>query len=281
MENTEFTFPKKRIFLKPITRKGGWLPPNHDGNFMFTGTGAKYVVPSDTHGNLNLVANETELRTLEKAMAVPEGYLSPNKPDKENYWKDFKTNLKLSKDGLRLNLENPNDYKLFIIARSNTDFIAPNWDSRLNKATYRFAMIDEAEETKAKASEADTTADVWIQYGQISTSDVKMKNALKLLNIGTNIKVPKSVTSEFLKSELKKFAEKEPKKFLSILKDEDFTLKADILSAVDSKAISKDGLKYYITGNPDLKMTFDGLVEYLKNPENQDILIELKERINS
>jgi hypothetical protein len=108
-----------------------------------------------------------------------------------------------------------------------------------------------------------------------------MKNALKLLNLSSNIKVPKSASSDFLKAELKKFAEKEPKKFLSVLKDEDFTMKADIISAVDSKVISKDGLKYYITGNPDLKMTFESLVEYLKNPENQDVLIEIKERINS
>jgi hypothetical protein len=281
MEMTEFKFPQKRVSLRPISRKGGWLPANHDGNFMFTNTNANYVVPIDTHGNLRLEATDEELKALEKAFSLPEGSLNPNRPDKDNFWKSFKTSLKLSKEGMTLNLSNPNDYKLYIIAKSNPELIAPDWNSRLDKGTYKFAIVDEADITKAKAEEADVNSEVWTAFGAISTSDTKMRNVLQILNMGSNIKVSKSASSDFLKSELKKFAEKDPRKLLSVVKDPDFTLKADILSAVDVKAITKDGLKYYITGQPDAKMTFDALVEYLKNPENQDILLEIKERIKS
>lgn len=279
MEKTQFKFPEKKVILKPITRKGGWLPQNHDGNFMLTGTNFSLPVPEDPHGNLVLDATQEEIAALEKAMAVPEGYLSPNKPNKDNFWRDFKNQLKLTKDSLTLYLNKPADYRMYIIARSNKDLISPDWDSRLDKATYKFAIVDADDELKAKAVQADITKDVWISYGTISSSPTKMSNALKLLQMSNNVKVPKSATEDFLKSELKKFAENEPKKFLSVTQDPDFTLKADILSAIDAKAISKDGLKYFVTGNPDAKMTFDGLVEYLKNPENQDILLELKSRI--
>lgn len=280
MEKTDFKFPNKKISIRPITRKGGWLPANHDGAFMFTNTKQSFPVPEDTHGNLYVNATPEELAALEKAIGFTSGYLNPNKPKKDNFWCDFKNQLEVSKDGVQLDLSKPNDYVKYIIAKSNRDIIAPDWDSRLNKATYKFAMVDQETELKAKAHEADITKEVWMSYGSVSSSIVKMTNVLKLLLMGSNIKVPKSPTEEFLKTELMKFVENEPKKFLATANDPDFTLKADILSALEVKAISKDGLKYFVTGYPDAKMTFESLVEYLKNPENQDILLEIKSRIS-
>lgn len=278
----KITFPvDKKVSLRPIIRKGGWLPPGHDGAFMLSNTHANLVVLEDSLGALRLNASPEELEALEKACQFKEGFLNPNLPDKENFWRKHKTRITISKEGLTLDLKNPQDYIKYIIAKSNFGFlVAPTWEKRLDKGTYKFALVDQEEELKTKAEEADITKDVWMAYGQISTSKVKMINVLKLLHMGTANKVGKNPNDDFLKTELKKFAENEPKKFITVVNDPDFTVKADILTAVENRAITKDGIKYYITGYPDAKMTFEAMTEYLKNPENQDIYLELKQKIS-
>lgn len=286
MEKTIFKFPKKKIFLKPINRKGGWLPDNHDGAFMFTGTYAKYPVPiSSITQKVVVNASEEELAALEKAMSMPEGFLNPNKPDKENFWmsgggKSKKQPiLRISKDGLELNLEDPNQYLLYIIAKSNKNVIAPSWDKRLDNAEYKFAIVDMDEQLVETASKVDLTKDGWMAYGSISNSLDKMRTALKLLTLDKGLKISKTATESFIKLELEKYLESDTKHFIDVVKDPDLNLKGVVLDAIDKKHITKDGLKYYITGNPDAKMTFENLIEYLKEAENQDILLKLKDQI--
>lgn len=284
-----FTFPNKKVFIKPITRKGGWLPANHDGTFMFSSTIAKYPVPvNDVTNKIALNATSEEIAALEKAMSVPEGYLNPNKPDTENFWKiggrgnrkKMPPMLRLSKDGLELDLSVPDKYMLYVIAKSNKDVIAPSWAERFEKASYKFAIVDLDEQVVENANKIDLTKDAWMAFGSLTNSTQKMKDALRLLILDKPLKLSKSTTESFMKEELEKQLEKDASRFISVVKDPDLSLKGTILDAIDQKHITKDGLKYYITGNPNSKMTFENLVTYLKDPENQDILLQIKDKVS-
>jgi hypothetical protein len=278
----------KKVKVIPIVRKGSWLEQiskSHDGLIMFTGTGATYSVPQTSSGGLVNVlepADESKIDWLISELGVEKNALSPNRKEK-NFWKTEKiTRVKITKDGMTLDLNNPYDYIKFLVLKSNKDLIAPSWDARFDKGTYKFAIVDESYEINQGSKKADVLKDCYIQFGKIDDKESKMKGVIKIYLAETKslVKLPAKTTKEFLKSEINKIIETNPAKFLSIVTDKDFDYKADITEAIDKGYITKIGkAKYQFIDLIDESFTYDELVAYLKNKENSERYIMLKEKI--
>ena len=43
---------EKKVSVRPIYRKGGWVAENHDSAFLNTGSARDYTVPSKARGNV-------------------------------------------------------------------------------------------------------------------------------------------------------------------------------------------------------------------------------------
>jgi hypothetical protein len=276
--------PKNRkLRIDPIFRRGGAMPdvsdnPNHDGRFMYTGTKLRLQAFTDTMGKVAISFEEGEQEYLEKALGLTPGELNPNKPKKTNFWCQPRTIVILDKNGIDINLSSPQDHIKWKIIESAilAGVIAPTYDERLSKP-YKFMVVDGDTELNKNASKTDLVKDAWMSFGAISTSVPKMKNVLKIYNANTKQIVPKDASEKFLKTEINKIIDADPERFIKIVNDPNFALRASIMVAIEEKKIIKEGYKYFLDGEPDDKFTMDELVKYLSDPSNIEKLLKIKE----
>jgi hypothetical protein len=279
----------KKIKVMPIVREGSWLSnitKNHDGIVLFTGTGVTYSVPVTPSGNMVNVLEGESLETikwLERELGLDDNALSPNRQRDKNFWMREKiTRVKLTKDGAVLNLLNPIDYIKYLVLKCNQELIAPSWESRFDKGSYKFALVDNDIEVRESSKKADLMRDCYMEFGKISDSEAKMKGILKIYFTETKSvnKVPTKTTKEFLKGEINKVIDTNPKKFLAIIQDADFGVKADISEAITVGYIEKVGkARYQFKDMIDEQFTYDELVSYLKDKSNSDRYLILKQSI--
>lgn len=279
----------KKIKVMPIVREGSWLSnitKNHDGIVLFTGTGVTYSVPVTSSGTMvNVLVDETPetVKWLENELGLESNALSPNRQSDKNFWMREKiTRVKITKDGLVLNLNNPVDYIKYLVLKCNKELIAPSWDNRFEKGTYKFALVDNDVEIREGSKKAELMKDCYMEFGKISDSEAKMKGVLKIYFVETksNNKVPSKTTKDFLKSEINKVIDTNPKKFLSIIQDVDFSVKADVSEALNVGFIEKVGkAKYQFKDMIDEQFTYDELITYLKDKSNSERYLILKQSI--
>ena len=147
----------KKVKLEPITRQGKWLPPGHDGHFMYTGAKMNVCVPH----NLSSKSLEDPLRDLSEEQVAELAERLSMKPEdfnvykkKDNYWLNFE--FYVDRAGLTIDLSNPVDFLKYKVCLTNKELIAPSWEERFNRGTYRFAIVDEEHEVeKAVVKEQD------------------------------------------------------------------------------------------------------------------------------
>ena len=275
-----------KVKVLPVIREGSWLAQiskNHDGKFMFTGTGATYTVPVYTSGDLYNVFQDIpqeKIDWLENQLGYEKGKLNPYRKI-NNFWKEEKmARVKLTKDGLSLDLSKPSDFIKYLVLKANKDYVAEGWEDRFTKGTYRFVIVDANAETLENSKKADLLKDCYMQFGKIVDNETKMKGVLRIYLTETKspIKVPEKTTKEFLKGEIQKVIETNPAKFLSIVSDKNFAVKADISSALESGYIIKVGkAKYQLKDMIEDTFSYEELISFLNTPENSETYIKLKQ----
>jgi hypothetical protein len=272
----------KKVQVLPIHRKGGFLPENHDGAFMFTGTKMRIAVPynAQTQRLVDPFTNE-ERDWLETNpdLSFQKGDLSVHK--KGGYLKKY--HITLDKSGKILDLSDPHDFITYKILLANKELVAPTYEDRMKKGTYKFMMVDMDHQVQKTAKEAAFMENVWIEFGSIKNSVSKLGGVLKMYNakFSTNLKIPANPSIEFLTSEVKKIIDENPNEFVKIVSDPTFGIKSFIQDANDAGVIVKIGKnKYAFVGEPDDNYTLDELVEILDpNGKNQEKYFKIKKQI--
>ena len=272
-----FKVKKEKLIVKPVMRQRNALitDPNHEAFFLFGTATNTYCLPVDRQGNLvDPFENEEEKEWLESMLDLD---LNHHKR-KENYF--HRHTVKLGKDNRVLDLSNPKDYLDYVILRANKKFIAPDGDSAMKLATYRYMLTREDYESNSRAKTAELEIDAYIALGDLKRDNEAMINFLKIYGK----KVAKESKAEFLISELKAIIDKDPSEFLAIYNDKDSEIKLLISEAVEAGAVHKKGRKYYLPGGDELcgsgdVPTLNVVVEYLKSPANQDLLLSIKARV--
>ena len=285
----------KKVTVRPIRRKAGWVGIEHDSSFLNEGSGREYTVPSKARGNVlvnpcydfvqdkdksiddwQTLANELGLENVRE--------LNPNTPKPNCFWKrKSESTVKLERNGKHLVLKQTRDFIDYLVLRSNSHLIAHTWAERFDDGEYKFALVEEGEEMVDKVSNLEEKKKAYLYLGKIDNSVDKMKDFLYVyyLHKREAKRPPMNATVDFLKNELGKIIETDLKLFLEILDDEDYTLKLLIQRSVETGALLKQKHNYMLPGADNVIGVLDDLIEFLNDARNQDVRMKLMHHVEN
>jgi len=274
-----------RVRVEPVKRSSDWLLPESDSAFMNTGAKIEYVVPNSlrTGALIDPLADLTDEQRdrVAKELGFKDGRdLNVNKP-KDNYW--INRSVILDRNGKYLNLANVSDYIAYKILRSCKDDIAPSFEERYNKGTFKFALVSEDEESKIKTSKVDIKKEAYMLFGKIDGSAKKMANFLWIYYLTDKEakRPPNNPNIEYCKTEIGRIIEEKTGVFLSIMSDPEFETKALIQKAINNGFIHRNGMTFTIFGESSSKNTLEGLIEYLKDERNNNIRLSIISKLET
>jgi hypothetical protein len=281
-EKTTFTLPNRKVQVVPIRRKGGWLPDNHEAAFLFKHAMNGYVVPKDGRtGALvdPLTDEEREFFETKAGLALKREDLSVYKKD-NNYWTNFR--VKMTKDVMLLDLSKPMDYLNYKVLLANEESIAPSAQEKFNKATYKYAIVEEGYQNEEKVASASSKKTAYKHFGKIDSSPSKMRDFLNVYNSTRpgNITVPKNAKTDFLIAEIEKIIETNIKDYLQLAEDKHYDTKLIIQKGLSCRAIERDGLDYKV-GGQHIGRNINEAVAFFENVNNNEEILKVKARIEA
>lgn len=290
-----FYLPNRKVLVKPILKKGEWLPVGHSGQFMYDNSKIELSTPiSGQSGKLVEVLNAKERKFFEENdnLDFNKGDLSAMK-GKGNYWLDKFVRLQKPEDIVKddtvlrvLDLSNPVDYIDYKILLANSSplggMVAPTFEQRYHSATYKIMLVNEEYQTEQRIGNKDKMKKIYKFIDSIDSSKDKMYKFLSIywLNIKSAKQPPKDGTMKFLEAEIEKIIESNPDGIVNIINDKDYELKATIIDARECGEVIFEPHNGFTTaeGEP-MGKTINDVVTFLKDTRNQDTLIKIEAQI--
>ncbi len=274
----------EKVFLRFVPKVDS-LPKGHvlsggkaDGAFM------SICVPilHSTGAYKNILTN-SEKDYLEKALGLDSNALSVYKKE-GNYWDNYKVIIPDVKEGLHLNLADPEDYIKYKVLLANTEIVAPSVKERMDrpKATYLFEIVNENEETYLENARMDATMSSYKEFGKIENDVDTLRVLVELLDCR-----PYAVNTgaEFFKSRINMLIQKNPKVFLNAITDSMLHTKVILRRAQELGKVTKRGDYYYLAsdGSPlcdaGQNPTLEIAAQFLNLPANQEIKFILESEV--
>lgn len=274
----------KTITLRPIVRGREFAPKDskHDGRFMYTGCRERFhLAKNEDTGSFINVFEPGEIEAFEKLLNKKPGELSlynRNSPFWAKMW------VELDRTAKTFNLNDPIHALRFKILKSYPNKIAPNWESRENLPSYKWAIIDEDYIDIEDNKKADAMQKAMTLYFEIKKSKKKMSDVLRLLGK----KLPESYDTEFLDKEIMKIISQVEKTtgvlsindFISAASDPQISEKIFILNAIEAKAIISTGGEYRDADtNALLGRNMKTVVDHFSDPLYQEDKLLIEEKI--
>ena len=280
----------EKIKIKFIERNNG-LPSNHVlSGGMAEGAKISLVVPKLNTGSFVNVLTDAEKSFLEEYMGLEYNALSIyKKPDEENFWNDANPNginkVELRKGINYLDLSDPQQYIKYKILLANKNIICPSLTTlkETPKATYRFVIIAEGEESKQAKSNMNNTMLCYKEYGKIEENIDLLRMVVETLD---GRPTAPTVKLEFHQNKCNTLIQSDPKKFLSVITDPLLSTKALIKLSIENGSIANRGNYLYLrSDNTPLceqneEPTLNFAAKYLNAPKHQDILFALQAKLN-
>jgi hypothetical protein len=143
------------------------------------------------------------------------------------------------------------------------------------KATYEFMIVDESKVTTKKLEEASVKADAYIKFAEITNSRKATVGFIK--SLGRTI--PATATDEWLKNEVLNVVDTNPKYFLEIVNHPQYQERIFVQEATEAGAIIRKGEKRYTLDNGSELGDLTDVINYLMNPDNQEVKMRIKAKI--
>ena len=280
----------EKVKVKFIERNNG-LPSNHVlSGGMADGAKISLVVPKLNTGSFVNVLTDAEKNFLEEYMGLEYNALSIyKKPDEENFWNDANPNginkVELRKGDNYLDLSDPQQYIKYKILLANKNIICPSLTTlkETPKATYRFVIIAEGEESRQAKNNMNNTMRCYKEYGKIEENIDLLRIVVETLD---GRPTAPTVKLEFLQNKCNTLIQSDPKKFLSVITDPLLSTKALIKLSIENGSIANRGNYLYLrSDNTPLceqneEPTLNFAAKYLNAPKHQDILFALQAKLN-
>ena len=280
----------EKIKVKFIERNNG-LPSNHVlSGGMAEGSKITLVVPRLNTGTFVNVLTDSEKSFLEEYMGLEYNALSIyKKPDEENFWNDANANginkVELRKGDNYFDLKDPQQYIKYKILLANKNIICPSLTAlkETPKATYRFVVIAEGEESKQAKNNMTNTMNCYKEYGKIEDNLDLLRILVETLD---GRPTASTVKLEFLQNKCNTLIQNDPKKFLSVITDPLLSTKSLIKLSIENGSIANRGNYLYLrSDNTPLceqneEPTLNFAAKYLNAPKHQDILFALQAKLN-
>ncbi len=295
------TFLQDRVVsVKPVESSGKWsslLVAGQDRSkdpFLLNKVKRSYQVPLNSEsrgGGVKVILDDQRRVKIQKYMeSYPNGMtereffekelganLNPTLKVEDNFWRNNRLGrVILTKEGIKLNLNEPLDMLKYKILLSNKSLVAPSYDERTLKASYEFMIVDESKVTTQKLDEARLKADAYIKFAEVIGSKAATTGFIK--SLGRNI--PVTATEDWLKNEVLTIVENSPKYFLEIVNHPQYNERIFVQEAVEAGAIIRKGDKRYTLDNGAELGDLTDVVNYLLNPDNQEVKLRIKSKID-
>ena len=276
-------FEGKTVKILPIKRSTWITDPNHEAAFLVGPATRNYSAPMDRNGNIVCPLTDEEKAYFENpevsGMSYKAGDLSPYK-EANNFWKRHK--IRLGKDPKVLKLDQPKDYIDYKLLLSNKDEIAPSYDQHKKKRSYKFMVVSEETEVDTRLTKQKKLQEAYMFLGKVNENKEEMSNLLRI----HGKRIPFDATEKWLQDEMGKMINSDLDAFLAIANDADRKTRLLILDAVEAGIVTKDGRKYFLQGGEPLSgpgevPLMDTAVKFLKMKKNQDIMLDIKARLET
>lgn len=279
VEEKKFVLPKGIITVKPVIKSTYLIPDtNHRAAFLAPGAKREYTVPILRNGQYANVLTDEEkdfFESPESGLDLSPGDLSIYKRV-NNFWDTFK--IQLGKDELTLDKSNPFQYLEYKVLLANNEEVAPSLEELRSKrkATYKYVLVDAQQEASLSSKEADLEETAWSLYGELKNDRVRMLDILGIFGR----KLTTDSTDDMIRSNIKNIMKDDLREFVTIANDSNLDVKIFITKCVSAGLIQKRANIYSIPGGEKIGNTLFEAAEYLKKPENQEILLSLEARLN-
>lgn len=252
---------------------------------MADGSTKTYVVPRLRNGQYMNILTDSEMTYLEHIMRLEPGALSIyNKVN--NFWDDSNEqgvgSVTLHKQNNYLDLSDPIDFIKYKVLLANKDYICPSLQELEDrpKATYQFVIVNENAETQMNLSKNDAKRQSYIQYGKISEDSDTLRTILEII---TGRPVGSMTKLDFLQAKTMDEIEKDPRRFLTLIKDELLPAKVLIKKSVEAGIITRRNDLYYYEGQPMCDngedSTLTNAARYITNVKRQELKYSLEARL--
>lgn len=247
-----------------------------------------YVVPRlNSTGLFKNVLTDNEKNYLEKVMGLEYNALSIYKKE-NNFWDDSNPQgigrVTLHKQDNYLNLSVPEDYIKYKILLANKNEIASSLQELEDKpkATYQFVIISENAEATSNLNKMDATMECYTEYGAVRNDADTLRTIIELIEGRPT--APK-VKLDYLQGKINEYIQKDPRRFLGIIKDPLLPIKVLIKKCVEAGLIGKKNSDYYLKsdGSPLCEMneesTLNNAARYLSNVKRQELKYTLEAKL--
>lgn len=274
------------VFVRFIPRENSFAGNNKNhlvyGN-RAEGTTVSLCVPIlRSTGTFKNVLTNDEKAFLEEALGLDYNALSVYKKE-NNYWDNYRVSL--PKEGIRLNLSNPEDYIKYKVLLANSDLIAPSMQERIDrpKQTYLYEIVRDVEETNLETAKMDATMSSYKEFGKIENDLDTMRVLAELLDARP---YARTNSLNFFKSRINVLIQADPKAFLKQITDPLLHTKVVIRRATELGKLSKRGDYYYLAAdgsplcengeNPTLTVA----AKFLNQTAHQDVRFVLESEVD-
>jgi hypothetical protein len=294
------TFLQDRIVaVKPVESSGKWSTLLVQGQdkakdpFLLNKAKRSYQVPLNSvnlGGGVKVILDDQRRVLIEKykeshpnGMTQKEFFekelgvnLNPTLPHEENFWRtDRRGRVTLTKEGTTLNLNNALDMLKYLILLANKMLISPSYDERTLKATYEFMIVDESKVTVKKLEEASIKAQAYVKFAEITNSKKATIGFIKSLGRA----IPATATEDWLKSEVLTIVDNNPNYFLEVVNHPQYESRIFVQEAIEAGAIIRKGEKRYTLDNGAELGDLTDTINYLNNPDNQEVKLRVKAKV--
>lgn len=280
----------ERVIVRFVPRPTAMVQnPKHIlyGGMAETAT-RSFVVPRlNSTGAFKNVLTDNEKAFLEKVMGLEYNALSVYKK-KDNFWDDSNPmgigRVTLHKQDNYLNLSIPEDYIKYKILLANKDQIAASLQELEDrpKATYQFVIISENAEAKMNLTKMDTVKRCYMEYGKIEDDVDTLRVVIELLE---GRPLSSKVKLDYLQGKVNEYIQRNPRLFLSTIKNELLPIKVLIKKGVEAGLIGKKNDAYYLRsdGSPLCEMneesTLNNAARYLSSVKRQELKYSLEAKL--
>jgi hypothetical protein len=253
-----------KVTLKPI-KKNGWLPEDHDGAIRYSKCFERLTVQATRGtGVLQTGLTEEDERRLEKKMNMSTGTLSRYNKD---YWTMFRVDV--PKEGQILDLAFPEDELKYLVLKAHQR-VANSEMERFDSPFAEYVMTSEEQEAKVVNRKSKLKRKAYKVFSAMSTTE--MKDVLKVMGK----RAGDSASVDFVESQLDAIVTDNPQNFLTTVEDPTFKMRAFIDDCISERILVKNGTKYQLPGGDVVGYALEQTIEYLQNPENQEVYLDLK-----
>lgn len=272
-----------KVTIKQVRKSGLPVEAGHDGEYRFTGT-AEWLTVQYKRGTKELKTGLTEedevyfckkLNLPGKSEKLPQGTLSRFNMD---FWGKFK--IVIPKGGKVLNLSDPHDELEYKVLLAH-DEVANSEEDRLYNGFARYVLHSEEDTAIDINKKISLKKRAYTKYSSMSVDE--MKDFLRVWNHTHPVRsgTTDSTKNWIIEAAVGTIIEEETQEFLDVLSDEGYKTRVFLKKCIENDIVKQSNTKYSLPGGDTLGFSLEQTIDYLRNPDNQELVLSLKSKLEA